>query len=213
MSLTLPPLPYALDALEPRISRRTLAAHYLHHHAAYVEKTRSLVQRTPLESAGLEEIVLASAAQRDAALFNAAAQAWNHAFYWRCMRPDGGGEARGPVAQLIADSFGGQTAFCKEFVAIAADRFGSGWAWLVLDGNKLRLISTSNAETPLTTKSVPLLTIDLWEHAYYLDYQHRRLDYITAFLASLVDWDFVNQNLSSALQVRARATRAGEPAA
>jgi superoxide dismutase, Fe-Mn family len=213
MSLTLPLLPYALDALEPRISRRTLAAHYLHHHVAYVERTRSLVQRTALESAELEEIVLASAAQRDGALFNAAAQAWNHAFYWRCMRPDGGGEARGPVARLIAESFGSQTAFCKEFVAIAGDRFGSGWAWLVLDGSRLRMISTSNAETPLTTNDVPLLTIDLWEHAYYLDYQHRRLDYIAAFLASLVDWDFVNENLSVALRARAHLPHGRESAA
>jgi Fe-Mn family superoxide dismutase len=204
MSLTLPPLPYALDALEPHISRRTLAAHYGHHHAAYVEKTRSLIQRSSLESASLEEIVLVSAEQTGSALFNAAAQAWNHAFYWQCMRPSGGGEAHGPVAQLIEDSFGSQTAFRKEFVARAGDQFGSGWAWLVLDGSRLRMTATSNAETPLITTQVPLLTIDVWEHSYYLDYQHRRLDYITAFLANLVDWEFVNRNLSMALGARAQ---------
>jgi Fe-Mn family superoxide dismutase len=180
-----------------------LAAHYGHHHAAYVEKTRSLVQRSSLESASLEEIVLISAEQTANALFNAAAQAWNHAFYWRCMRPGGGGEAHGPVAQSIEDSFGSQTAFRKEFVAVAGDQFGSGWAWLVLDGSRLRMTATSNAETPLITTQVPLLTIDVWEHSYYLDYQHRRLDYITAFLANLVDWEFVNHNLSMALGARA----------
>jgi Fe-Mn family superoxide dismutase len=179
-----------------------LAAHYGHHHAAYVEKTRSLVQRSHLESASLEEIVLASAEQANSILFNAAAQAWNHAFYWRCMRPGGGGEPQGAVAQLIEDSFGSQTAFRKEFVARAGDQFGSGWAWLVLDGSRLRMTATSNAETPLIKEDVPLLTIDVWEHAYYLDYQHRRLDYIATFLANLVDWEFVNHNLSVALSAR-----------
>jgi Fe-Mn family superoxide dismutase len=207
MNVTLPPLSYALDALEPHISKHTLAVHYGHHHAAYVEKTRSLVQRTPLQSASLEEIVLASAGQTDGALFRAAAQAWNHAFYWQCMRPGGGGEARGAVARLIEDSFGSQTAFRKEFVATAGDHFGSGWVWLVLDGSRLRLTSTSNAGTPLTGEEAPLLTIDVWEHAYYLDYQHRRLDYIAAFLCHLVNWEFVDHNLRSALDARARGLK------
>ena len=198
MSLTLPPLPYALDALEPHISRRTLAAHHGYHHAAYVDKTRALVRGTQLESASLEEIIRSSAEARRNGLFNAAAQAWNHAFYWRSMRPGGGGEATGAIAQLIADAFGSQRAFSQEFVTAASDQFGSGWAWLVLDGDRLRIISTSNAETPLISAQVPLLTIDVWEHAYYLDFQQRRLDYIAAFLAHLVDWDFVNQNLSVA---------------
>lgn len=202
MSLTLPPLPYALDALEPHISRRTLAAHHGHHHAAYVEKTRALVRTTPLESASLEDIVRSSAETTHQTLFNAAAQAWNHAFYWRSMRPGGGGEARGAVAQLIAEGFGSQRAFSQEFVTAAGDQFGSGWAWLVLDGSRLRIMSTSNAQTPLVTTQVPLLTIDVWEHAYYLDFQQRRLDYIAAFLAHLVDWDFANHNLSVALSER-----------
>ena len=212
MSLTLPPLPYALDALEPYISRRTLAAHHGYHHAAYVEKTRALVRGTPLESASLEDIVRSSAESAPSALFNAAAQAWNHAFYWRSMRPGGGGEARGAVAQLIAEGFGSQRAFSQEFVTAAADQFGSGWAWLVLDGNRLRVMSTSNAQTPLITAQVPLLTIDVWEHAYYLDFQQRRLDYIAAFLAHLVDWEFANQNLSAALSARAPLPRQREPA-
>ena len=201
MSLTLPPLPYALDALEPHVSRRTLAAHHGYHHAAYVEKTRTLVQRTPLESASLEEIVRASVKPTGGALFNAAAQAWNHAFYWQCMRPNGGGEAHGVIAQLIKEGFGSQTAFSQEFVTAAGNQFGSGWAWLVLDGQRLRIMATSNAETPLVTAQVPLLAIDVWEHAYYLDYQHRRLDYIAAFLDHLVDWDFANRNLAWQLAV------------
>jgi Fe-Mn family superoxide dismutase len=205
MSLTLPPLPYANDALEPYISRRTLAVHHGNHHAAYVEKTRALVRHTPLESASLEEIVLASAQPSGAALFNAAAQAWNHAFFWRSMGPGGGGEARGAIAQLIEDGFRSQRAFAQEFVTAAGDQFGSGWAWLVLDGDRLRITATSNAETPLVTAQVPLLTIDVWEHSYYLDYQNRRLDYIAAFLAHLVDWEFANDNLRLALNARAQA--------
>jgi Fe-Mn family superoxide dismutase len=204
MSLTLPPLPYALDALEPQISRRTLAAHHGYHHAAYVDKARALVRGTPLESASLEEIIRSSVELRQKALFNAAAQAWNHAFYWRSMRPGGGGEATGAIAPLIAKEFGSQRAFSQKFVSAASDQFGSGWAWLVLDGDRLEIISTSNAETPLITAQVPLLTIDVWEHAYYLDFQQRRLDYIAAFLAHLVDWDFANQNLSVAQRARAR---------
>jgi Fe-Mn family superoxide dismutase len=196
MSLTLPTLPYALDALEPHVSRRTLATHHGRHHAAYVEKTRSLVQRTKLEGASLEEIVRSSAA--GSKLFNAAAQAWNHAFLWQSMRPGGGGPAYGEIASLIDESFGTHTAFSQEFVTVAGDQFGSGWAWLVLDGARLRIVATSNAETPLTTSQTPLLTIDVWEHAYYLDYQQRRLDYIAAFLAHLVNWDFANRNLVGA---------------
>jgi Fe-Mn family superoxide dismutase len=207
MTITLPALPYALDALEPHLSRQTLAAHHGHHHAAYVAKTRALIQGTSLESASLEDIVLSSVG-RNSALFNASAQAWNHAFYWRSMTPGGGGEAHGKVAQLIEEGFGSQQTFSQHFVAAASDQFGSGWVWLVLDGSRLRLTATSNAETPLVTTAVPLLTIDVWEHAYYLDYQHRRLDYIAAFLGHLVDWNFANQNL--ARTVHTRPTRSSE---
>ena len=203
MSITLPELPYALDALEPHLSRRTLAAHHGHHHAAYVAKARALIQGTLLESASLEDIVLSSAGS-NIALFNAAAQAWNHALYWRSMIAGGGGEAHGQVAQLIEENFGSQRAFGQQFVAAAADQFGSGWVWLVLDGNRLRLTATSNAETPLVTTAATLLTIDVWEHAYYLDYQHRRLDYIAAFLGHLVDWNGANERLTRALSSAAR---------
>jgi Fe-Mn family superoxide dismutase len=198
VSLSLPELPYALDALEPHVSRRTLAIHHGRHHAAYVEKTRRLVQHTPLASMSLEQIIRTSSQLQDRSLFNAAAQAWNHAFLWKSMRPGGGGEARGRVAELIEDSFGSQRTFGQLFVTVAGDQFGSGWAWVVLDGDRLRITATSNAETPLTTRQLPLLTVDLWEHAYYLDYQQRRLDYIAAFLGHLVDWEFANYNLGQA---------------
>jgi Fe-Mn family superoxide dismutase len=204
MSLTLPSLPYALDALEPHISRRTLAVHHGSHHAAYVEKTRTLTQRTSLESASLEDVVRSSASQ-DKALFNASAQAWNHAFYWHSMRPGGGGEAKGAIAPFIERCFGSYRAFSQQFIRAAADQFGSGWAWLVLDEGRLRIIASSNADTPLTTNHVPMLTIDVWEHAYYLDYQHRRLEYIAAFLGHLINWEFANQNLARARTAQAPA--------
>jgi Fe-Mn family superoxide dismutase len=196
MNLVLPPLPYALDALEPHISRRTLSAHHGSHHANYVTRARALL-RAPAESIVLEDVVRASAA-RDRPLFNAAAQAWNHAFLWNCMRPGGGGEATGAIAAAIENSFGSQREFNQQFVAAAGDQFGSGWAWLVLENDRLRIVTTSNADTPLTTAQIPILTVDVWEHAYYLDYQHRRLDYIAAFVGHLVNWDFANQNLAAA---------------
>jgi Fe-Mn family superoxide dismutase len=205
MSITLPPLPYALEALEPHLSRRTLAAHHGNHHAAYVAKTRALIQRTPLESAELEAVVRSSA-QQNKALFNASAQAWNHAFLWQSMRPGGGGEARGPIAEAIEASFGSQRAFSQQFVTSAGDQFGSGWAWLVVENSRLQILATANADTPLNTAQVPLLTIDVWEHAYYLDYQHRRLDYIAAFLGHLINWDFANQNLARHLAAPASAS-------
>jgi Fe-Mn family superoxide dismutase len=193
-----------------------LAAHHGHHHAAYVAKARALVQRTPCESADLEDVVRASASQ-DRGLFNAAAQAWNHTFFWYSMRPGGGGPAQGAIAERIEQTFGSQRMFNQQFVAIASDHFGSGWVWLVLEDDGLRLFSTDNADTPLVTNAVPLLTLDVWEHAYYLDYQHRRLDYVAAFLAHLVDWDQVNQRLqlatSSRSDARKGASEAKTPAA
>jgi Fe-Mn family superoxide dismutase len=195
MTVELPPLPYALEALEPHVSRKTLAVHHGNHHAAYVDKSRALVQRTPLESASLEEIVR-SQADKPGPLFNAAAQSWNHAFLWQSMRPNGGGDATGAIAKRIERDFGSHNAFRQQFVKAATEQFASGWAWLVLDGDKLRIVATSNAATPLIGSQVPLLTLDVWEHAYYLDYQHRRLDYVTAFLAHLVNWDFANANLA-----------------
>jgi len=140
----------------------------------------------------------AAGSEQNCALFNAAAQAWNHEFFWHSMRPGGGKDATGAVAQLIEESFGSQQAFRQQFVAAAGDHFGSGWVWLVLEAGRLRIMTTANAETPLTTAAYPLLTLDVWEHAYYLDYQHRRLDYIAAFLGNLINWDFANERLATA---------------
>lgn len=199
MSLTLPLLPYALDALEPHLSRQTLSLHHGRHHAAYVQTTRKLVQGSPLESATLERIVRSSSTSPDRRLFNAAAQAWNHEFYWNSMRAKGGGESHGPVKRLINESFGGHQAFCQELIKSASEQFGSGWAWLVLDGDRLRITTTGNADTPLISPQTPLLAIDVWEHAYYPDYQNRRVEYVAAFLAHLVNWEFVNFNLQAAV--------------
>lgn len=195
MSITLPPLPYAVDALEPHLSRRALSGHHGNHHAAYVAKSRALI-RTSCESARLEDVVRSSATQ-DRALFNASAQAWNHAFLWRSMSPSGGGEARGAIAEAIEASFGSQRIFSQQFVTAAGDLFGSGWAWLVLDGKVLKVESTPNQDVPFLSttgasneQKVPLLGLDVWEHAYYLKYQNRRADYITAWF-NVVNWDYV----------------------
>jgi Fe-Mn family superoxide dismutase len=215
MNINLPPLPYAVDALEPHISRRTLSVHHGSHHAAYVAKTRSLIDTSP-ETTQLEDVVRASSKQ-NRALFNASAQAWNHAFLWNSMSPAGGGEARGAIAGAIEASFGSQRIFSQQFVSAAGDQFGSGWAWLVQENDRLEVVATPNAETPLTTAQRPLLAIDVWEHAYYLDYQHRRLDYIAAFLGHLVNWDFANQNLlrppATSLPASMDRLRAAPPAA
>lgn len=211
MSLTLPPLPYALDALEPHLSRTTLSLHHDRHHAGYVEKARQLVKGTPLENATLERIVLFGDANPDRNLFNAAAQAWNHEFYWNSMRPQGGGKPHGAVARLVEESFGGHEAFCQEFIKSASAQFGSGWAWLVLDGDRLRITTTANAATPLNSPQVPLLTVDVWEHAYYPDYQNRRVDYLAAYLAHLVNWEFANEKLEQHASARGGVSSLPEP--
>lgn len=211
MSLTLPPLPYALDALEPHISRQTLSLHHGRHHAGYVEKTRQRIQGTPLESAPLERIVLLSAADPDRDLFNAAAQSWNHEFYWNSLRPDGGGKPFGAVARLVDDSFGSHQAFGQAFISAASAHFGSGWAWLVLDGGRLRITTTANAETPLVSPQLPLLAIDVWEHAYYPDYQNRRVEYLAACLTQLVNWEFANRRLEQGASTRGEASSLREP--
>jgi Fe-Mn family superoxide dismutase len=205
--VTLPALPFPPDALAPHLQRRTLAAHHGEHHAGYVRTTSSLIKGGPLAGAGLVEIVRASAGDSDQSLFHAAAQAWNHAFYWNSLKPGGGGDARGPLATRMEAGFGSLAAFHEEFTQVASSLFGSGWAWLVLDGDRLRLIATANADTPLTTTLVPLLVLDLWEHAYYLDYQHRRPDYIAAFLGHLANWDFASRNLAAALAADPAAVR------
>jgi Fe-Mn family superoxide dismutase len=199
MPIELPSLPYALDALEPHISATTLELHHGKHHKAYVDKTNALVTGSTLADRPLEEIIVAAASDAGrSALFNNAAQAWNHAFYWQSMRPDGGGAPGGQIARRISSSFGGFDAFAEAFRTAAVDHFGSGWVWLVFDGGALRITSTSNAGTPLTTGQVPLLTIDVWEHAYYVDYRNRSADYVATFLAHLANWEFANSNLVGA---------------
>jgi Fe-Mn family superoxide dismutase len=207
MQITLPRLPYAYDALEPHISRTTLEIHHGKHHRAYVEKARALARQVRLADQPLERIIQQTAGQdRHRALFNNAAQAWNHAFYWRSLRPEGGGGPRGEIAERVRTDFGGHDSFCKQFAAAATGQFGSGWAWLVLDGDRLAITTTSNADTPLAHGQTPLLAIDVWEHAYYLDYQNRRANYAAAVIEHLLHWGFAERNLSR----RKSAARARE---
>ncbi|MDP2846680.1 MAG: Fe-Mn family superoxide dismutase [Humidesulfovibrio sp.] len=190
-------LPYAMNALEPVISARTLEFHYGKHHAGYAANVKKMIPGSGLEGRSMEDIVRVTAVMPDkAALFNNAAQCYNHAFYWKCMKPGGGGMPTGKLMSAITASFGGYDAFRKAFLDGSVGRFGSGWGWLVQEGGKLKFVSTSNAETPLTHAAVtPLLVVDVWEHAYYLDYQNRRADYVGAFLDKLVNWDFVAANM------------------
>ncbi|MBY9065341.1 superoxide dismutase [Hyphomonas sp. WL0036] len=200
MAFTLPELPYARSALAPHISEETLNFHYGKHHQAYVTNLNGLVDGTDLAGKSLEEVIKISGADKSkAGIFNNSAQVWNHTFYWHSMKPNGGGKPTGKVAELIERDLGGYDNFVKEFKAAGATQFGSGWAWLSYKGGKLVISKTPNAETPLTEEgTTPLLTMDVWEHAYYLDFQNRRPDYIDTFLNSLVNWDFVNENLAKA---------------
>ena len=196
MAIDLPELPFAQDALEPHISARTLEFHYGKHHNAYVQKTNGLIEGTDLEGADLETIIKKTVwddTQRG--LFNNAAQVWNHSFYWQCMKPGGGGPPSGRVAEMIDSDMGGYDKFVEAFKNAGATQFGSGWAWLVEKEGRLGVIKTANADTPIAQGLEPLLTADVWEHAYYLDYQNRRPDYLTAFVDNLINWDFVNSCL------------------
>lgn len=196
MAFELPALPFAEDALEPYYSARTLSFHHGKHHKAYVDNLNKLVAGTELESKSLEEIILAAAGDpAKAGVFNNAAQVWNHTFFWHCMKPGGGGKPAGDLAARIDAAFGSYEKFAEQFKAAAVGRFGSGWGWLVLEGGELKIVSTPNAETPLAKGQKALLTVDVWEHAYYLDYQNRRPDFVQAFLDHLVNWDFVAENL------------------
>jgi Fe-Mn family superoxide dismutase len=195
-SFELPPLPYAEDALAPVISARTISFHYGKHHRAYVDNLNGLVKNTPYEKMSLEEVVKASvAAPGQTAIFNNAAQVWNHTFYWNSMKPGGGGKPAGEIGRRIDKDFGGYETFRKEFVGAALGQFGSGWAWLATDGKSLKVVKTPNAENPITQGLKPLLTIDVWEHAYYLDYQNRRKDFVEASLDRVVNWAFAEKNL------------------
>ena len=189
-------LPYPEDALAPVISARTVALHHGKHHKGYVDKTNELIGGTEFEGQALERIVLATASRPEhKELFNNAAQAWNHAFYWRSLKPRGGGAPNGALAEKI-ESMGGLDALKKKLATAGVKQFGSGWVWLVSDGKGLSVVSTSNAEVPFTKGSTPLLTIDVWEHAYYVDYQNRRPDYLQAVIDKLINWDFAAENLA-----------------
>lgn len=199
MAISLPDLPYKRSALAPHISKKTVEFHYDKHHAGYVDKTNAAIKGTDLDDASLEEIVAAAREKGDQGLFNNAAQVWNHTFYWRSMSPKGGGKPKGDIAAAIKESFGGFDEFKQAFAAKGAGQFGSGWAWLVAKDGRLDVINTPNAETPLTEAGVtPLITMDIWEHAYYLDYQNKRPDYMSAFINKLVNWEFAIENLSRA---------------
>jgi len=193
----LPSLPYADNALAPVISANTVAFHYGKHHMGYVDNLNKLIAGTELAYLPLEKIITETTGKAGkTAIFNNAAQAWNHTFYWRSLRPKGGGEPPAVLKQKIEASFSTLDACKKEFATAAMTQFGSGWTWLVLDGNKIKVVKTGNADVPITTGMKPLLTIDVWEHAYYLDYQNRRADYINAVLDNLINWDFAAENLA-----------------
>ncbi|MDD5692299.1 MAG: superoxide dismutase [Candidatus Omnitrophica bacterium] len=196
--ILLPPLPYADNALAPVISANTISFHYGKHHKGYVENLNKLIAGTEFAAFPLEKIITETAGKADkTAIFNNAAQAWNHTFYWNSLKPKGGGEVPAALKQRIEASFGTLDACKKELAAMAMSQFGSGWVWIVLDGGKLKVVKTSNADMPLTMGMKPLLTIDVWEHAYYLDYQNRRADYVNTVLDKLINWGFAASNLKS----------------
>ena len=195
MAFTLPDLPYESNALEPYISANTLSFHHGKHHNAYVVNLNKLIEGTEHEKKSLEEIIQSS----DGGIFNNAAQVWNHTFYWHSMKKGGGGKPSGEIAKKIEADLGGYDKFKEAFAEAAKTQFGSGWAWLILNkSGKLEIVKTGNAETPIKNGQTPLLTIDVWEHAYYLDYQNKRPDYVTDFIEHLINWQFVEENLNNA---------------
>ena len=197
MAFELPPLPYAKNALEPHISAKTLEFHHDKHHRAYVDTLNKLIVGTPLAGKSLEEIIrLTAKDSAQAAVFNNAAQAWNHEFFWHSMKPKGGGKPTGDLAQRIENELSGLANFKDDFVKAGVGQFGSGWVWLALDRGKLKIVKTADAVDPISLGLVPLLTCDVWEHAYYLDYQNRRPDFLEAFFSNLANWDFAAENLA-----------------
>jgi Fe-Mn family superoxide dismutase len=193
MTHSLPPLPYSQDALEPHMSAETFEYHYGKHHQAYVTNLNSLIKGTEFENAELVEIIKKSSG----GIFNNAAQVWNHTFFWQCMKPNGGGEPKGALSDAIDKKWKSYAEFKAAFAASAASNFGSGWTWLVkkADGS-VDIVNTSNAQTPLTTSDTPLLTLDVWEHAYYIDHRNQRPKFIDTFLSVLVNWEFAGANFS-----------------
>lgn len=202
----LPPLPWPENALEPVISAGTMGLHYGKHHRAYVDKLNELVAGTRLADMSLEQVIAESAGKQDQQkIFNNAAQAWNHSFFWNCLRPAGDSQPSGNLARRIEADLGGLERFRKDFAQAAVDCFGSGWAWLVDRGGKLEILATSNAGTPLTLGATPLLTLDVWEHAYYVDYENRRPEFADAVIGKLLNWEFAQQQLEQAAARRKAA--------
>jgi Fe-Mn family superoxide dismutase len=196
MTIALPNLPYEKDALEPYISSRTLTFHHGKHHNAYVTNLNKLIEDTNLASETLENIITKTANDTEkAGIFNNAAQVWNHTFFWESMKPNGGGLPSGNIAKKIIADFGSYDNFIAQFKSAGLTQFGSGWVWLVISHGKLEIVKTSNADTPVAHGIKPLLTADVWEHSYYLDYQNGRGDYLDTFINNLINWDFVNSNL------------------
>jgi Fe-Mn family superoxide dismutase len=192
MAFELPTLPYAMNALEPHMSAKTFEFHYGKHHKAYVDNANRLVQDTPFAGKSLEEIIAATAKDDSkAGIFNNVAQIWNHTFFWNSMKPHGGGKPAGDVAQAIDKSFGSYDKFREEFKNACVTQFGSGWGWLVRDGGQLKVTKTANAVNPMSSGQTALLCCDVWEHAYYLDFQNRRPDFVDSFLDHLANWDQV----------------------
>ena len=197
MAIILPELPYAKNALAPYVSEKTLEFHYGKHHNAYVVNANKLIEGTELAEERIEDIIKKTAGDASrVGIFNNAAQVWNHTFYWQCMKPNGGGVPYGLIAEKINADFGSYEKFVEEFKNAGVMQFGSGWAWLVLKDDALKITKTANADTPIAQGTTPLLVVDVWEHAYYLDYQNRRPDYLSAFVENLINWDFVNACLS-----------------
>ena len=197
MSIEFPALPYAANALEPHVSARTLEHHHGKHHKGYVDKLNNAIAGTAHEGQSLEAIITAANAASDTGIFNNAAQSWNHTFLWSSMSPTGGGDPSGPLADAIIDRFGSVQRFRDDFKAAALAQFGSGWTWLVRTDAGLDIVSTGNADTPLVHGVTPLLTLDVWEHAYYLDYQNKRDAYVDVFLSNLINWDFAAENYAA----------------
>jgi superoxide dismutase, Fe-Mn family len=196
-AIALPDLPYAEDALEPIISKITIQHHYGYHHKGYIETLNKLVAQTPLAGQPLEDIIRASADRPESQMiFNNAAQAWNHNFYWQSLASNGGGNPPGVLKKKIDNAFGSVKNFKRKMINAAVTRFSNGWVWLVSLDNTLKVVTTQNADLPMAEGMTPLLTIDIWEHAYYLDYQHRRSDYVKAILDKLINWSFAQKNLS-----------------
>jgi superoxide dismutase, Fe-Mn family len=198
MAFEQPALPYAVTALEPHMTAQTFEFHYGKHHAAYVTNLNNLTKDTPMATMSLEEIIKATFGDASkAGIFNNAAQVWNHTFFWNSMKQNGGGAPTGDLAAKIDASFGSLDKFKEEFKAAATTQFGSGWAWLIKDGDGLKITKSGNAENPIAHGQTPLLTLDVWEHAYYIDFQNRRPDFITTYLENLVNWDFATANLAA----------------